>query len=50
MEVCGRETRRQGLKPAFLEMLNGTAKAVPYPKPIYVGVGTKPIHLGVGNG
>ena len=29
----GRQTP-QGLKPAFLEVLNGTAKAVPYPKPI----------------
>jgi hypothetical protein len=25
----------QGLKPAFLQALNGTAEAVPYPKPIY---------------
>jgi penicillin amidase len=25
----------QGLKPAFFQGLNGTAKAVPYPKPIY---------------
>ncbi len=25
----------QGPKPAFLEALNGTAEAVPYPKPIY---------------
>ena len=25
----------QGLKPAFLADLNGTAEAVPYPKPIY---------------
>jgi hypothetical protein len=25
----------QGLKPAFFQALNGTAKAVPYPKPIY---------------
>jgi hypothetical protein len=25
----------QGLKPAFLQTLNGTAEAVPYPKPIY---------------
>src|ERR1019366_7640108 len=25
----------QGLKPAFFEVLNGTAEAVPYPKPIY---------------
>jgi hypothetical protein len=25
----------QGLKPAFLLALNGTAEAVPYPKPIY---------------
>jgi len=25
----------QGLKPAFLKVLIGTAKAVPYPKPIY---------------
>jgi hypothetical protein len=25
----------QGLKPAFFRVLNGTAEAVPYPKPIY---------------
>ena len=25
----------QGLKPAFFQALNGTAEAVPYPKPIY---------------
>ncbi len=25
----------QGLKPSFLLVLNGTAEAVPYPKPIY---------------
>src|ERR1019366_2424182 len=25
----------QGLKPTFLQALNGTAEAVPYPKPIY---------------
>jgi general secretion pathway protein G len=25
----------QGLKPAFFEVLNGTAEAVPHPKPIY---------------
>jgi|SRR5271154_1067109 len=25
----------QGLKPAFLKVLVGTAKAMPYPKPIY---------------
>src|SRR5208337_4371037 len=25
----------QGLKPAFFQVLNGTAEAVPYPKPIY---------------
>ena len=25
----------QGLKPAFLLARNGTAEAVPYPKPIY---------------
>ena len=25
----------QGLKPAFLVVLSGTAEAVPYPKPIY---------------
>ncbi len=25
----------QGLKPVFFRVLNGTAKAVPYPKPIY---------------
>ncbi|MGD0791131.1 MAG: hypothetical protein ABR920_05105 [Terriglobales bacterium] len=25
----------QGLKPAFFRALNGTAEAVPYPKPIY---------------
>jgi hypothetical protein len=25
----------QGLKPAFLLVLSGTAEAVPYPKPIY---------------
>jgi hypothetical protein len=25
----------QGLKPAFFHALNGSAEAVPYPKPIY---------------
>jgi hypothetical protein len=26
----------QGLRPAFLQALNGTAEAMPYPKPIRV--------------
>ena len=30
-----RKRAPQGLKPAFLKVLIGTAKAVPYPKPIY---------------
>jgi hypothetical protein len=25
----------QGLKPAFSQAVNGTAEAVPYPKPIF---------------
>src|SRR5450759_4684775 len=32
----------QGLKPAFLQGLNGTAEAVPYPKPIYETSSTLP--------
>jgi hypothetical protein len=36
-----RERVPQGLKPAFLKALIGTAKAVPYPKPIYETRSTK---------
>jgi hypothetical protein len=30
----GKQPGPQGLKPALLSVLNGTAEAVPYPKPI----------------
>ena len=35
MLLLGRQLGPQGLKPAFLAGLSGTAEAVPYPKPIY---------------
>ncbi len=41
----------QGLKPASIAAPNGTAEAVPYPKPIYETSSTlKPIDLGGGPG
>ena len=35
----------QGLKPAFFLGLNGTAEAVPYPKPIYETRSSKTLAL-----
>jgi len=32
----------QGLKPEFLQALDGTAEAVPYPKPIYEASSARP--------